>query len=662
MVDNYSLIADTLHGSIMLSSFEKDIMTTTLFNRLHGIYQNSTAYLTFPANRTRRTEHSFGTMYLCGLLYYSSICNADEDTVAAFFETVKGEIDKILHRIRRTDHGKKYAKNLGDVFQKLHSQYEKLVITGGIYNYYTPANIGDYQNEYKILFEGVRVAALLHDIGHPPFSHISENALNVVKDKITGKDKRNERENEFLEIIQESAETSGVKEENQLHERLGNTIADLLMMSVIPDISEDESKDDDLYQTQIYKILVVEIANSILNNVSPFFKDVHAIIDGTLDGDRLDYVSRDPANSGFSLGKTEYDRLAYKMKLCQERGHFLFCPSVSVVKTVEDFLMRRWNMYKNIIFHHRVVKTDSILQNIIVEIALDYLSEENTDSDKDDDLYILPYNISGLWKANRNQPSSREKTYAISQWDDTWLLTILKKSYFETYIEKSGCLHDQLEEFLTNHRNYFSLIKRIEDFREIDTAAAQVLRDRREELEAAMTELCSQSKTDQETETKQINIQGYLKGIEFVLDFVKEEKYGSFDKSDGFALNAVKRRLFPSHIYAFTDVLDQMVDEISEEKGDVFYAEKQPSTGTNKELYFYQKGEGKELIKLNEISNITKVLNDDLKFTPFFFIYINKRKFSEEPFSVLRERIGWCIGNAVVDYVLTILRGFVRDR
>lgn len=423
MVDKNSLIADTLHGSIMLSSFEKDIMTTTLFNRLHGIYQNSTAYLTFPANRTRRTEHSFGTMYLCGLLYYSSVCNADEDTILAFFDTVKSAIDKILSTIRKTDYGKKYAKKLGDVFQKLPSQYEELVITGGIYNYYTPANIGDYQNEYKILFGGIRVAALLHDVGHPPFSHISENALNIVKEKVLekvlGENKLNERESEFLKIIQGSTKIPGTKEDNQLHERLGNTIADLLMMSVIPDISEDESKDNDLYQTQIYKILVVEMANCILNNVSPFFKDVHAIIDGTLDGDRLDYVSRDPANSGFLLGKTEFDRLAYKMKLCREKDHFLFCPSVSVVKTVEDFLMRRWNMYKNIIFHHRVVKTDSILQNIIVEIALDYLSDEHEDGDIDDDTYILPYNISGLWKANRDQPSNREKTYAISQWDDT---------------------------------------------------------------------------------------------------------------------------------------------------------------------------------------------------------------------------------------------------
>ena len=85
MKDEESLIADSLHGSIMLSKFEKDIIVTTLFNRLHDIYQNSTAYLTFPANRTKRMEHSFGCMYLCGNIFYSSLCNADRDTLRRFF-------------------------------------------------------------------------------------------------------------------------------------------------------------------------------------------------------------------------------------------------------------------------------------------------------------------------------------------------------------------------------------------------------------------------------------------------------------------------------------------------------------------------------------------------------------------------------------------------
>ena len=68
-------IADTNHGTILLSDCEKEVISTKLFNRLHHISQNSTAYLTFPTNRTKRFEHSVGTMKLCGDIFYNSICN-----------------------------------------------------------------------------------------------------------------------------------------------------------------------------------------------------------------------------------------------------------------------------------------------------------------------------------------------------------------------------------------------------------------------------------------------------------------------------------------------------------------------------------------------------------------------------------------------------------
>ena len=98
MEDRKSLIADTMHGSIALSKFEKDIMNTTLFNRLHDIYQNSTAYLTFPANRTKRMEHSFGCMYLCGNIFYSSLCNAEKIYCRIFCRKLKKRWNRSLKR------------------------------------------------------------------------------------------------------------------------------------------------------------------------------------------------------------------------------------------------------------------------------------------------------------------------------------------------------------------------------------------------------------------------------------------------------------------------------------------------------------------------------------------------------------------------------------
>ena len=119
MKDKESLIADSLHGSIMLSKFEKDIIVTTLFNRLHDIYQNSTAYLTFPANRTKRMEHSFGCMYLCGNIFYSSLCNADRDTLRGFFGQAERELEGIIDSVCGRSTGRQYEHKLGGVYRDI---------------------------------------------------------------------------------------------------------------------------------------------------------------------------------------------------------------------------------------------------------------------------------------------------------------------------------------------------------------------------------------------------------------------------------------------------------------------------------------------------------------------------------------------------------------
>ena len=36
--EKLSTIADTIHGTILISEFEKNIIFTTIFNRLHGVH------------------------------------------------------------------------------------------------------------------------------------------------------------------------------------------------------------------------------------------------------------------------------------------------------------------------------------------------------------------------------------------------------------------------------------------------------------------------------------------------------------------------------------------------------------------------------------------------------------------------------------------------
>ena len=655
MEDRKSLIADTMHGSIALSKFEKDIMNTTLFNRLHDIYQNSTAYLTFPANRTKRMEHSFGCMYLCGNIFYSSLCNAEKDILQDFLQKAEKEMEQIIKEISERKGGHQYEIKLGGVFKKIKSKYNDLAVSGGIYNYYIPGNIRIDKDRkiYAILFEGIRIAALLHDIGHPPYSHISENALNILYNDIYRKAEMNVKEKEFCYVLE-----GMVGESHQLHEEMGLKIAEILLMDAIENILADDTVADSIYENQVYRILVKETAIRILKEQNLFFKDLHGVIDGTLDGDRLDYVSRDPENSGLRLGHTEYDRLIYKLKLCKEGEHFLFCPDVSAVKIVDDFLMRRWNLYKNIIFHHRVVKTDYLLQSVIVQIARDYFGEDS--EDEKEESYILPYNISGLWKANRPLPSDKESAYALSQWNDAWLLTVLKKSYFERYIDDTGYLHDQLEELLTNRKNYNSLIKRQEDFQEIDEEVATIINERKAELLEALELLRNQAEDINYDEGKIFDIKGYLQGVSEIIEASEMKPGCGLPDRDGFILRKIKRNIF--EVEHLDIVFNKMMEKTGYKTGELLCAEKQPSTGIKKDLFFYKilPDRSEKHVPLNHISNINDILLRDLNLSPVFYIYINRKAIKHRKFSDIRSEIGEAMGTCIVDYILETINQFIN--
>jgi HD superfamily phosphohydrolase len=464
-------------------------------------------------------------------------------------------------------------------------------------------------NEYKImhliLIQSLRAAALLHDIGHPPFSHIVEFALKDVyleyKEKVLSEE---ENAKEFVEIMSKYFEGN-----RKLHEQMGDEISEGILSKIIVPISENGKK----YDENLFELLVLEGVKRIFAEEGAF-KQLHRLLDSSLDGDRLDYATRDVINSGKDSGKVEYSRIINDMQLIVENGKIFFCVPLKAVSSVEDFVKRRYNSYKDIVYHHRVIQSDYILEGIVKDLVKKYLDEAVLEKQRDNEV-LIPFDISGLWFPLGDKKSAI-KANALSQWNDSWLTTILRQIYYTEYYHnkdiedgsKEFVLAQRLAELLRSSKRYHSLIKRGENFKIIDDAVKLELMKHKDEMEKFLVKKESLPREDRSTEL-----------IRQMLD-------NTWKNSSGFVLSFISRFSKEMKIEGF----EQMVSDIVREESnhlitnlktyDTVTLFKRISIGLDSPIYFYNhKG---TISTLKDISGIADILQLDSDYLPVFYIYI----------------------------------------
>lgn len=153
--------------------------------------------------------------------------------------------------------------------------------------------------------QAAKIAILLHDIGHGPFSHALENTLV---------DTRHHEELSLL-IIQEL--------NNQFSGRLN---------------------------------LAIEIFTGKYSK-----KFLCQLISGQLDVDRMDYLTRDSFFTGVSEGVIGYDRIL-KM-LTVHKGELMV--EEKAIYSIEKFLIARRQMYWQVYLHKTVLCAEQMLKRII---------------------------------------------------------------------------------------------------------------------------------------------------------------------------------------------------------------------------------------------------------------------------------------------------------
>lgn len=376
-------IRDVLYKTIPLDEHELPIIDSPFFQRLRQIKQVGFAENSFPGANHPRYIHSLGAMHAAS---------------------------QVFEQVFRP-------------FSKTHAEKVR---------------------QFRVV---VRLAALLHDIGHGPLSHTTEAGMPEVHElrlpfRSAGKSQQKTRhkrtathEDYTLKILLDSSFTALL---NRILSPWGIQpvhVAKLLKPSLE---YEDRFFQMPVRTPQDPKRKLKQNSGQQNSPLIDFLPILSQMISSELDCDRMDYLRRDSYHTGVSYGQFDFDWLLTHLTYHIHQGKCYLALEHRALYAFEDFLISRFHMFLMVYFHHKSVVYDEMLKQFL-------LAEGST--------YHLPTNIEEYAKTNDSQLFA-----CLAESKNPWAMRIVERRPFQLLIE----LHSGIPASESNWKKQTQDLNRIE--------------------------------------------------------------------------------------------------------------------------------------------------------------------------------------------------------